>query len=188
MNPFDSIVRSQRGPWLVAAEPTVVSGHRLVALFSLASGGAALETDEAVPEGDVAGILADLQAQGVIIGHCDSFCPFIWATLPNGFAVWDSEETLLVTDGEHLIPSRRPPLARSSLKCVVAYASEDQCERGVRAELHESGVVTLVDLFAFSDTLNEPQGRDALRLETEWAVTIAALVAAWAQIPSRNLI
>ena len=187
MNPFVPIIRAQRGPWLVAAEPTVVSGHRLVALFSLASGGAVLETDEAVPESDVARTMAELQAQGVIVGRCDSFCPFVWASLPTGFAVWDSEETLLVTDGEQLIPARRPPLLRSVFKRVVAYASEDQCERGVRAERREGGDVTLVDLFALTDA-DEPVGRDALRLETEWACSIAALVAEWAQIPSRNLI
>jgi hypothetical protein len=79
-------------------------------------------------------------------------------------------------------------LARADLERVHAYADDDYLERGVFARLRSGEEVSLVRDVSATAAADPTYSRNELLYDTEWAVAIAAAVAAWAGVPCENRI
>ena len=179
---FDATVQDPADK-VLAWDLNVRDGQHALIAFSLADGGATQIAWRGAKADEVDTLTAAYRASGFPVGSYDSFGPFVWLASPESVTVWDAKRRVLYAHDDAILLTQDRIVRRADIVRVFAYATSDFIDRGVKAELTDGKVNTLVFELSASAHADPTYSRNELLVETEWAGKIGYAIADWAKVP-----
>jgi hypothetical protein len=169
----------------LVVDAEVVDGERALRIYRLGEDGAKQLAARRVPVGEVEARSAELVAQGLVVARTEEYCSIVWVCEGDRIEVYDGTSKLLEAGPAAATLAGGRVVARSEVARVIAYASDDMTDRGIKAVLRSGEEVDLVydySLAAAAGAEGWPvYSRNELICETVWCSTLGFVIAAWAQ-------
>ncbi len=159
-------------------------GKRWLMIYRLGDDGAKQLAARSVPVGEVDARIAELIVRGLVVAHTGEYCRLVWTCDGDRIEVYDETSKMLDAgrDGATLAGGR--VVARADVARVIAYASSDMTDRGIKAVLRSGGEVDLVYEYSLAAAANAEgypvYSRNELLVETVWCSTLGVVIASWA--------
>jgi hypothetical protein len=168
----------------LVADDEMEDGKRSLMIYQLGDGGAKQLAARRVPVGEVEARTAELVARGLVAARTEEYCSIVWVCEGDHIEVYDEASKLLDAGRERATLAGGRVVARSDVARVIAYASDDMTDRGIKAVLRSGEEVDLVheySLTAAAAVEGWPvYSRNELICETVWCSTLGIVIAAWA--------
>jgi hypothetical protein len=188
---FDDAAASPGRKGLVAGDE-VEDGTRWLTIYQLGDDGAKRLASRRVPVGELEARSAELVAQGLVAARAEEPARIVWVCEGERVEVYDERTKLLDAGPEGATLAGGRLVARADVARVIAYASDDMSDRGIKAVLRSGEEVDLVyelSLTADVNTWGYPvYSRNELLCETVWCSLLGRVLAGWAGVGFENLI
>lgn len=188
---FDDAVAAPGRNAVVAADE-IADGERWMMIYRLGADGAKQAAARRVPVGEVDARIAELVARGLVVARTEEYCAIVWICDGDRIEVYDDSSKLFDAGPERAALAGGRVVARADVARVIAYASDDMSDRGIKAALRSGGEVDLVYDYSLAAAANAEgwpvYSRNELICETVWCSTLGRVIAAWASAPFEDLI
>ncbi len=165
-------------------------GQRWLMIHRLGEDGAKQLAARRVPVGEVEARTAELVARGLVVAYTEEDCAIVWTRDGDRIEVYDERRKLLDAGPEGATLAGGRVVARADVARVIAYASADMSDRGIKAVLRSGEEVDLVYEYSLTAAANAEgwpvYSRNELLCETVWCSTLGHVLAAWANAAFEN--
>ncbi|HUS27026.1 MAG TPA: ankyrin repeat domain-containing protein [Kofleriaceae bacterium] len=167
----------------------VKDGRRPLLIYELAPGAKRIAWHR-VPDSQHDVLVAELKARGLEPAETDSdsMNDFIWIRTATGLEVYDAHHKVLDVAEDCATLRDGSVIVRGDVARVIAYASRNYVERGVKVVLRSGVEIDLVADYSISAEIYYQYNRNDLLFETLWCARIGHAVADWAGMKLENLI
>jgi hypothetical protein len=175
---------TQPGP-LLAAWSLPDDDFITLAIYSLASGGAAQLAVKRLPVAEKREVTRKLEARGLRIGDYDLGSEHVWSRSGDRFTAWSATQRLIdLHDGTIDLGGRT--LAAGEVAAVVSYADSSMVERGVHLVLSSGNVEPVAVEQSAMAAADPTYGRNELLFDSTWASLLARSLAQAIGAPFRD--